>query len=248
MKKLPKSLEREPLVDAVFEVRLRNAPPLADILPGALFGALEPTSGIQRLPAAEIPSPLRVQDPALQFAPLLRLELDRFFVSVGDSNIVLSCKLPYPKWPIFKDFIVRIANEVVKVKIDASVERYSLKYVNLIQSPTIGEQLMKIRTNIQLGEVMVRDEHVSLQVHHKEDDIIHIMSVVTGAQGRMADGTEVFGTVVDVDSIKNVNFTNFRSFVDVIDRDVELLRQANKAKFFSCLTDEAIQEMGPTYE
>lgn len=246
--KLPKSLENEPLVDAVFEVRFRDAPPLADILPGALFGALKPISGIQRLPAAAVPFPLRVHDPALKFAPLLRLEVENFFVSVGDSSVVLSCKLPYPKWPKFKEFIKQISDEMLKIDVPANVERYALKYVNLIQNPLISEQLQKIRTSIRLGDVEVKNEQISLQVHHNEGNILHIMSVMTGAQGKLPDNTDVFGTVVDIDSIVLVDNMSFRAFVDIIDKDVESLRQANKAKFFSCITSEAIQEMGPTYE
>lgn len=245
---LPKSLENEPLVDAVFEVRFRNTPPLADILPGALFGALRPISGIQRLPAADLPFPLRMQDPTLKFIPILRLEVEQFFVSVGDSNVVISCKLPYPKWPSFKEFIKHVLQEMVKINLPANVERYALKYVNIIQNPLISEQLRKIRTSITLGDVSVKDEQVSLQVHHKEGNILHIMSVMTGAQGKLWDNTDVFGTVVDIDSIVLVDDLSFNEFVGIIDQDVEDLRQANKAKFFSCLTRDAIQEMRPTYE
>src|SRR5690606_24858904 len=98
MQKLPKILEREPLVDAVFEVRLKEAPSLADILPGFLFHELSPKPVLQRLPAAEIPQPLRAHDPNLQFAPILRLEWDQYFIAIGERNFVVSCKLPYPKW------------------------------------------------------------------------------------------------------------------------------------------------------
>jgi uncharacterized protein (TIGR04255 family) len=248
MIRLPKSLGNEPLVDAVFEVRFCDAPPLADILPGALFGALRPISGIQRLPAADIPFPLRVHDPALKFTPLLRLEVENFFVSVGDSSVVLSCKLPYPKWPKFKEFIKQTLQEMLKINVPANVERYALKYVNLIQNPLVSEQLQKIRTRIALGDVEVKDEQVSLQVHHKEGNILHIMSVMTGAQGKLSDNTDVFGTVVDIDSIVLVNSMSFSAFVGTIENDVETLRQANKVKFFSCLTPDAIQEMRPTYE
>jgi uncharacterized protein (TIGR04255 family) len=245
---LPISLENEPLVDAVFEVRFRDAPPLADILPGALFGNLKPISGIQRLPAADFPLPLRMQDPALKFAPLLRLEYEKFFVSVGDSNVVISCKLPYPKWPKFKDFIRIVSNEMLRINLPANVDRYALKYVNLIRGSLIGEQLQKIRTSIKLGYVEVNDEQVSLQVHHRDGNALHIMSVMTGVQGNLPDNTVVHGALVDIDSIVSVNNMSFSAFVDIIDTDVETLRQANKAKFFSCLTSKAIEEMGPKYE
>ena len=54
--KLPKALEREPLVDAVFEVRIKGTQPLGDILPGFLMAQLKPKPKMMRLPAADIPS------------------------------------------------------------------------------------------------------------------------------------------------------------------------------------------------
>ena len=95
MQKLPKVLEHEPLVDAIFEVRLNGTAPLVDILPGFLFHELDPKPTVKRLPAAEIPQPMRANDPNLQFAPLSRLEWGKYFISVGNRNIVISCKLPY---------------------------------------------------------------------------------------------------------------------------------------------------------
>lgn len=248
MPRLPRILEREPLVDAVFEVRLDGAPPLADILPGYLLHELGPTTKFTRLPAADIPRPLRVDNPDLQFVPIQRLEWDEYFIAFGDSNIVISCKLPYPKWPKFKAAILDITFKIAKVELGGRVARYSVKYVNLIQAPTFAEQVQKIRMDIKLGDVQVNDDHMSLQVHRKEGDIIHILSVVTGAQGQMPDGNLVFGALVDVDSIRAVNVPDFGTFAANLEPGLEKLRQANKAKFFGCLTDATIQEMRPVYE
>jgi uncharacterized protein (TIGR04255 family) len=104
--KLPKTLDREPLVDAVFEVRMAGAPQLADLLPGALFGQLTPRPTLERLPAAEIPQPIRDQDPNLAFSPVIRLDWGEFTISFGDRNLVIASKLPYPKWPAFKAAIL----------------------------------------------------------------------------------------------------------------------------------------------
>ncbi|MDG4604094.1 MAG: TIGR04255 family protein [Defluviicoccus sp.] len=248
MQNLPKILEREPLVDAVFEVRLGGGTLLADILPGFLFHELDPRPKLSRLPAAEIPQPLRANDPALQFVPVMRVEWDHYFIAIGDQNIVISCKLPYPKWPNFKAAILDIMGRIAKVGIPGQVERYSVKYVNLIHAQTLSEQIAKIKMAIELGSLKVREDQVSLQVHRKEDDMLHILSVIIGAEGKLPDGRRVLGAVVDIDSIRTVNVPNFTTFVSNLGPAVEELRQANKAKFFSCLTDETIEEMGPIYE
>lgn len=246
--KLPKTLDREPLVDAVFEVRMGGAPQLADLLPGALFGQLMPKPTLQRLPAAEIPQPIRDQDPNLAFSPVIRLDWGEFTISFGDRNLVIACKLPYPKWPAFKDAILGIVAKVAQVGIAGPVERYSVKYVNLIQAPTLADQIAKINLAVRVGDVEAKDDHLSVQVHRNEGDTLHIMSVVTGAQGKMPDGKIVFGAVVDVDSIRMAHFSDFGAFAAQLEPAVESLRQSNKIKFFSCLTEATINEMGPKYD
>ncbi len=101
---------------------------------------------------------------------------------------------------------------------------------------------------IKLGDVQVHNERMSLQVHQEEGDILHILSVMTGAQAKMPSGEQVHGVVVDIDSIRTISMPDFDSFVANLEQGVEELRQANKAKFFSCLTDTTIEEMEPIYE
>jgi uncharacterized protein (TIGR04255 family) len=245
--KLPITLDREPLVDAVFEVRMAGDPHMADLLPGALFGQLEPRPLLQRLPTAEIPQPIRASDPNLQFSPLIRLDWGNFYISIGDRSLVISCKLPYPKWAGFKAAILDINEKVAQIGLSGSVERYSIKYVNIIPGATIAEQLSRINFNLRIGAIEASDDHVSVQMHHNEDSALHILSVVTGASGELADGTQVAGVVVDVDTIRFADFADFEGFSQSLEADIETLRLANKTKFFSCLTDEAINEMGPTY-
>ena len=87
MGRLPKTLERDPLIDATFEVRLIDAPPLADILPGFLLHYFESNPQITRLPTAEIPFPIRKEDVNLQFVPTQRIDIDKFSILVGDKII-----------------------------------------------------------------------------------------------------------------------------------------------------------------
>lgn len=243
--KLPKTLEREPLVDAVFEVRMGGSPQLADLLPGALFGQLTPRPTLQRLPTAEIPQPIRDQDPNLAFSPVIRLDWGNFTISFGSRNLVIGCKLPYPKWPAFKAAILDIVSKVAQVGIAGAVERYSVKYVNIIQAPTVAAQIAKINMALRVGDVEAKKDHLSIQVHRNEGETLHIMSVVTGAYAQMLDGSTVFGAIVDIDSIRTVAFADFATFAASLEPAVESLRQENKIKFFSCLTEAAIKEMGP---
>ena len=117
MTRLPISLEREPLIDAIFEIRMDGSIHHADILPGILFQQLDPKPQIKRLPAAELPHPVRVNDPNLRFVPTQRLKWKEYFIAVGDQNIVISCQLPYPKWNNFKNAILEVTEQISNVGI-----------------------------------------------------------------------------------------------------------------------------------
>lgn len=246
--KLPTILELEPLVDALCELRMEPSGPLADILPGILFHKLEPKPTINRLPAAEIPQPMRAKDPKLQYAPTQRLEWGNYIIAVGDRNVVISCKLPYPKWPNFKSTILDLVTLIAEVGVVGKVERFSVKYVNLIEAPSLEEQISKIDLTLRIGALEVTSDHLDIKVHHVEDDTIHILTVITGANARMPDGREAFGVVVDIDSIKNIQPIPFSEFAQGLDKQLEALRQSNKVRFFGCLKQETVDEMSPVYE
>ena len=246
--RVPKILEREPLVDALCEVRMEASAPLADILPGILFHKLDPKPTISRLPAAEIPQPMRAGDPALHFAPTQRLDWGEYIIAVGDRNVIVSCKLPYPKWPNFKKKILEIIGLIGEVGVAGKVERFSVKYVNLIEAPTLAAQISKIDLAIRIGALEVTDDHIDMKVHHVEGNTIHILTVITGANGRMWNGREAFGVVVDIDSIRNLPPIPFDEFARGLEPELETLRQSNKLHFFGCLKQETVDEMGPLYE
>ncbi len=246
--KLPKVLEHEPLVDALCEIRMDATAPLADILPGILFHKLDPKPTIQRLAAAEIPQPMRAKDPKLHFAPTQRLDWGEYVIAVGDRNVIISCKLPYPKWPNFKSKILEIVGIIADVNVAGSVERFSIKYVNLIEAGSIGEQISKIDVALKIGSLEVINDHIDIKVHHVEDGIVHLLTVVTGANAEIPINRKMSGVIVDIDSIRNIDPVPFANFSAGLEPELETLRQANKVKFFGCLKQQTVEEMGPIYE
>lgn len=248
MPQLPKVLKHEPLVDAIFEVRMSEGFPLGDILPGALFSGLEQKPLINRLPAAEIPRPMREADPNLAFVPTTQLDIGDYWIPIGDRTFGVTCKLPYPKWPAFKAKILEILEIVKQIGLPGRVDRYSLKYVNLIAGGSTPEQIGKINGQFKLGNIEVTDDNIALRIERRENDVLHILSIATGAQANLADGRFLEGLMVDIDSVREATFPNYDAFAGSVENGIEELRQANKEKFFGCLTPEAINGMEPEYE
>lgn len=246
--KVPTRLQHEPLIDALFEVRFEQAEQLGDILPGALFQKLTPKPILTRLPAAEFPQPLRAANPDLHFASTHRLDWNSYTISIGDRNVTVGCKLPYPKWAQFKINILNLMRNIGDFGVLGRVERYSLKYTNLIEAPTVLEQIGKIDLEMRLGDLTIKDENIDIKLHQIDGDTIHILTVITSALTKLQDGTEKFGAIVDVDSIVNIIPCGFDVFIESLDTKVERLRQLNKKRFFASLKQETIDEMGPSYE
>ncbi|MGR3498802.1 MAG: TIGR04255 family protein [Limimaricola soesokkakensis] len=248
LKRTPTILEREPLVDALFEVRLDETAPIADILPGILYNKLDPKPRMRRLPGADIPLPMRSNDPNLKYIPIQGLEWGEYIIAIGDHNVVISCKLPYPKWPNFRAAILQIVKLIGEAELSASVSRFSVKYVNLIEANDLAAQIKKIDLAIRVGSLEVASDHFDLKVQHVDQDILHIISVITGASADMPGGKNATGVVVDIDSIRNIEPISFQDFSKGLEPELEVLRQSNKIRFFDCLKDDAVKEMGPVYE
>lgn len=249
MLKLPRFLEHEPLIEASFEVRLGDVvASLADTLPSLLFQEIDPKPTIEWFPAAGIPLKLREKDRSLVFMPAVRLKWEKYSISVGARNIVISCKLPYPKWQEFKNVIVDVTERISQL-VEAKVESYSIRYVNIIAAQTLSEQIRKINMDIVFGDVKVESDHINLKIQRSEDGIVHNFVVVTNAEGTLPNGDKVLGIVVDIDSVCSVDDSpNLADFSGGFQQDLEKLKQANKAKFFKCLTEPTLKEMRPTYE
>ena len=180
--------------------------------------------------------------------PLCQQDLDRYFVTLGDQNFSVICKLPYPKWPEFKSMILKVVNTVDKIKIVGKISRYSLKYVNVVSAGDNEDQISKTTMKFSLGDIDLRDQHISVQFHEQADHIVHIYSIVTGATAKLEHGGEMSGILVDIDSIKNVDIPSIEDMIRTLEPSLEELRQENKMRFFRCLTQAAIDEMGPLYD
>ena len=86
---LPTKLKKEPIVDAVFEIRFKSVAPVSMILPGVFFSRLDGEKTLSELPAAQIPKHVRDIDPNLQFAPTQQIQWNGFVISFSDKSIVI---------------------------------------------------------------------------------------------------------------------------------------------------------------
>ena len=249
--RLPTKLGKEPLIEVVFELRFEAKGLVSGVLPGILFAKLgggERIALIERLAPAELPEVVRANDPNLKFAPLIRLNWAPFAILVGDRNVAVACHMPYPGWAKFREAILEVVRGVISSSVIQRVTRYSLKYIDLIQKPSIADQVKCFNWAVSLGTHQLKAEAAILRIEILRHGAIHAVQVLTGAQVQAPNSPLQSGAVIDIDSICNVDEAQVEQFADGLASRIDDLHASNKQIFFECLTPAIVQELNPSYE
>lgn len=247
--RIPVRLKKEPLLEAIWEIRFTGAKvPVADLLPGMLFQLLSGKySTAVKLPVANIPAPVVEHDPNLRYLPKIRLEEGNQAIQVGDHVVSLSCRRPYSGWNRFSADIREIAKAVQKTGVVDRLERFSLKYIDLIElEKPVG--LAHLNLKLRMGEHELAAKPVQLRTEIKENDLIHIIQVISPAEVDMP-GTEgrLKGILVDIDSIKLIADGEGESWETLYMR-LDDVHASCKNMFFGILRSKTVESLEPEYE
>lgn len=247
--RVPVSLEKDPIVEAVFEVRFDSTEQQpADLLIGLLFSKLRlqfPTS--RRLPFADIPRPMRDADPKLRFQPLHALEGAGHRILISDKAIALSQLKPYPGWNSFREDIVRLVEAVHQTGIVSGVTRCSLRYLNVL---TEGEpnDLKKFRLDLNIADLPLRGPGFALQAEVEREECIAVLQLTSGATVVASTSSEKFATtgfLVTVDTVRQAGLEEFwENPLDFL----EQLHRVGKQVFFGLLASDVVSSLGPRWE
>lgn len=248
--KLPTRLQKEPLIDAIFEVRFSSRVPVSGIVPGFLYGKLEGDKVIQELPIAQIPKNIRDGDPNLQYAPVSRLEWNAIIISVSDRSVSIGCNAPYPGWTVFKPAIIQVMTLLNEINVVDAVDRYSMKYVDLITTPAPEGQISLVNVDLAVAGQKLTNEIFLVRVEVPRDNLLNIVQIVSSAKVALKDGSTLEGIVVDIDSIAAIGdkpiplSTLLENFSDKLDA----IHLTNKTMFFDCLVPKTVEALEPVYE
>ena len=245
-KVLPTRLRVQPIVDAIAEVRFATSVDASLILPGFLLNSF-PGAQVRRLPAAELPEVMRQTDENLKHQPLIRVEHENFFFLIGSASLAVGCGLPYPGWTQFESMIqkaIKIANDTGLV---STVNRYSLKYSDVIECSTTAEGVEYLDVKINVAGLPIGPHGFDLEFPMHSNGMVHLIKVALLATIGLIDETSRRGVFISVDSIAaETTFT----MADFANQAVELysaMHSENKKRFFSCLAEETLQRLGAEY-
>jgi uncharacterized protein (TIGR04255 family) len=242
---IPVRLKKEPLLEAVWEIRFRRAKPsVFELLPGLIYQAQSgkyPRS--VRLPAADIPSAVTEVDASLRYLPKIRLEGDNYAVQVGEHAVSLSCRRPYAGWESFSKEIRTLVDLFRGTGLIEQLERFSLKYVDLIalnEPPDLG----CLDVEVKLGRYQISTRPIHLRSELREEDLIHIIQIVSPARVVLPGGEKLAGVLLDIDTICPLE--EGESW-DVLENRLEGVHAASKRMFFGLLTAETLRALEPEY-
>jgi uncharacterized protein (TIGR04255 family) len=246
---LPQKLGKEPLVEAAFELRFKPKALMSSILPGLVYAKFSGDKTIEQMPIADLPPPiLATLDPNLRYAPAIRIHWQNFLILSGNQSAGLSCKLPYPGWSAgFKPAILQLASLIGEAAIVETVERFSLKYTNIIPAD-LGVVTSVADFTLRLGRTDAANNLFQIRAEIPKDDLISIVQIAAQASVTFPDGSNRKGVAIDVDTIAPLNNAPFAFFLENAPENLDRVHSEAKAIFFGCLRPDTIAKLEPVYD
>ncbi len=245
--KIPIRLRKEPLIEALWEIRFTSTKPsVVDLLPGIMYPALKDKyPNTVRLFTADIPAPIVENDPKLRYAPKIRFEGGNQAVQIGEHVVSLSCRRPYSGWETFSKDIRTVIAIICDTGLIDRLERFSLKYIDLIEVDQ-PPSLSCLNLELKMGGYEIDTRPVQLLSEIKEGDLIHIIQIVSPAEASIPGKPDRFkGVLLDIDSIRPLKGNE--SWPD-IENHLDGVHLSSKKMFFGLLTPETIAKLEPEYE
>lgn len=244
MVRLPKKLEKDTIVDAIFEIRFSsNAPAVSSILLGLLYQRFQSEyKGVTNLGPSQMPVEFVEKDENLRFAHHHRLDGDIYSLNIGNHVVSIGCTKPYTGWPNFKPKITELLKFLESTSLIHTPERFSIKYVNVIpagKDPTLSG----IKLDVKAGAFDVATRPITLRVEIVKDDFVNIVQVVTGISAT-SKNYQIDGILLDIDTIYMGSWGNFWADVHGL---LEKAHNVEKEIFFGLLEDNMVASLNPQY-
>lgn len=243
---LPIALERDLIVEAIFEIRFRSdieSP--GELLPGLIYPHLKDEfRKLEKLPLASFPREVIQNDPSLSYQPTTRLVGDNQTLLIGDQVFGLSNSRPYQGWSRFRATILKMAEILKGTGILSSIDRYSMRYTNLIPLDGHGDGLDAIRASVILGEWNLAHNACHIRTEITEGSFLNVIQVINKAAVARPSVENAEGLLLDIDTMR---VGPFPDFWENFDEYIDDAHQCEKRIFFSLLTDETLQTAGPIW-
>jgi uncharacterized protein (TIGR04255 family) len=247
-KKLPTKLQKEPLTEAICELRIAGSIPLHNVVPGLLLHKYpRDFQGLRPTPAASIPEAIRASNPNLAYVTLVRFGWKNLNILVGNRVITISHEPPYQGWGHFKAQLSELFLALLDFNITPAIERYSIRYTNILKFDEEPNPETALDLGLKIGDLDIKARTVNLRFEVQNNNIITIVQLAQSATSQAEGRAPIQGLLVDIDSVSNEPPISCGDFLAQLDVRLENIRLINKSVFFECLRNEAIDALGASY-
>lgn len=249
--RLPTRLKREPLIEAIWELRFvsNESAPAEVLLAKILAEHGSDLKRVEKLPPAMLPSEVRSAESQLRYAATIRMRGDQYICAVGERVVNLSCVRPYVGWTAYKSKIEALLDTIQNSGVISAAERFSLKYLDVINHAT-PPTLEWLNLKIDFGEGKITSEPMEIRWEVKREAFLNVVHVALPAEVRLLTGEKFSGMLLDVDTVFLAkDSATPDEFCDEVRRQLEPAHDLNKKLFFvDLLTQETIDAYEPEYE
>jgi uncharacterized protein (TIGR04255 family) len=247
MSKHPTRLTHPPLIEAVFELRFRPFEGRGvELLPGVIMATLgKDFPRLEQTPLSALSKDTRDQRPELKYAPVFRLLGDKEAVLLGDYTASINLTtMKYPGWLGFRSRAMLLASALQASGHIERLERYSLKYLNLIATPASTYPTEPFNLRVEADSYELLPSGFRLRFETRIKDFMNVVEYASGATATI--GVEKLqGTLLTIDTI--MESANEGFWIEIQQR-LDEIHDALEGIFFTQLTNETIEAMGPTYD
>jgi uncharacterized protein (TIGR04255 family) len=244
MNLLPKKLETDLILSAIFELRFSSKIPSEAIF-GMCYQVVAkkyPGVGAVRLPITQLPDVVRDSDPNLMYQPHHHLDIDGRGVGIGPKSIQFSVQKPYIGWLKWSNFILELLPDFIKLDIFENIERTGLRYLNFTEKNLSATAKM----NISIGSVTITHQPMTFRAEIQEKDHTVVLNLINNAIVEVPPSNRLLGSVIDIDVFKEVN-TSATTFQGNAEEILNRSHEIEKKLFFEMLQPDFIATLGPSY-
>ncbi|MDI3371629.1 TIGR04255 family protein [Pseudomonas sp. V104_10] len=245
--RLPKKLGKQPLVEAIFEMRFESQFPVSTIWPGILYSSLAGDKIMEQLPSLSIPKEIRDADPNFAYVPVCRISWGNYWILIGDKVFAVATKIPYNGWDEFKAHILGAYTTILQTGMIKSISRCSMKCIDILDSvPFEASECFRLQCSI--GERDAAGSTFHVNIGFRDQDILHTLQVISLMTMNIVTGGQLVGPLLDVDSVMELGGESSDSFLSKLSERADKLHDANKRIVFDSLSEKALEYLEPVYE
>lgn len=245
--RIPIKLGRDTIAESIFELRfVPDKEPAFELLLGFMYSNLQAEfANVIQLPIMQLPRNIIESDPNLMYQPLNRLDSEHYGISIGRRSVAVHAKYPYQGWAIYRPLILRVVELLKKTNVVGTIERFSLKYLNILPNDVMPEGIDALKVNLNMGHLQYKKTTVQIRTEIEKGPTITIAQILTGASVLLTTHQEnIVGTLVDIDTV----FMKIEGdFWASVENNLDLVHSTEKEIFFNLLQERALAKLKPEY-